>query len=384
MVDSPECEGLESYGWSIRRSARSRPVLGHGRAHDHHVPCRQRCRRRSGSSRPWAIHLRSRPGTGSGIEASAVPASICKSDEGRRQFDELVRTSDVVVDSFSLGTTDAARHRPRRPQLHSIPGSSPVRSPPTGSTPRTVTVPATTGWSRPGPAFSMTRRDDGGQPWSSSMAVPVRTPSSMRPKGSSVAPIETVRSSRGPRGRASARPTSPRWGSPPRCAPDRSVAEGQRVTTSLLQGALAASCLNWQRVEDPGCAAVLDVARRLEVDRGPLRMCGRQMGPSLDTPPPLGPGRGRRGHALGRRARHVVPGRSRSCLHGVGRAVGGHLPPPATGGGVQEVSLPTSGSARRRRRVLASPRSGRRARRWPTSRSSPMAAWSRSTIPRRG
>ena len=27
--------------------------------------------------------------------------------------------------------------------------------------------------------------------------------------------------------------------------------EGQRVTTSLLQGALAAACLNWQRVEDP-------------------------------------------------------------------------------------------------------------------------------------
>ena len=260
-----------------------------------------------------------------------------QSDEGRRQFEELVRTSDVVVDSFSLGTTDTARHRPRLSQSHSIPVSSPVRSPPTGSTPRTVTVPATTGWSRPGPAFSMTRRDGGGRPWSSSMAVPVPTPSSVRPRGSSGAPIETVRSSRAPRGRASARPTSPHWGSLRRCALDRSAVWASVSPHRCLQGALAAACLNWQRVEEPGCAAVLDVARRLEVDRGPLRMCGRQMGPSLDTPPPVGPGRGRRRHALSRRARHFVPGRSRSCLDGVRWDVGGHLPPRTTGGGIQEI-----------------------------------------------
>ena len=77
-----------------------------------------------------------------------------QSDEGRRQFEELVRRSDVVVDSFSFGTTTTARHRPRRPRCTQSPSSSLVRSPPTGSTPRTVTVLATTGWWRPGPAFS--------------------------------------------------------------------------------------------------------------------------------------------------------------------------------------------------------------------------------------
>ena len=112
---------------------------------------------------------------------------------------------------------------------------------------------------------------------------------------------------------------------------------GQRVTTSLLQGALAAVVPELAAGREPGCAAVLDVARRLEVDRGSLRMCGRQMGPSLDAAPPVGPGRGRRGHALGRRAGHVVPGRPGSCLDGARRDVDGHLPPPATGGGVQEV-----------------------------------------------
>ena len=109
------------------------------------------------------------------------------------------------------------------PSARSIPASSPVRSLPTGSTPSTVTVPATTGSSLPGPASSMTKRVGGGQPWSSSMAVPGRTPSSTRPRGSSGVLIERVRSSRGPHGRASARPISPHWGSPPRCALEKSV-----------------------------------------------------------------------------------------------------------------------------------------------------------------
>ena len=133
----------------------------------------------------------------------------------------------------------------------------------------------------------------------------------------------------------------------------------------------------------PGCAAVLDVACRLAVDRGSLRMCGRQVGPSLDAPPPMGPDRRRGGQALGRRAGHVVPGRSRSGLYGVGRDVGGHLPAPATGGGVQEVPVRRVGTRGGGGGSWHHDRPVAGARRWRTSLSSPMAAWSRSTIPSR-
>ena len=79
--------------------------------------------------------------------------------------------------------------------------------------------------------------------------------------------------------------------------------EGQWVETSLLQGALAAVCLNWQRVEQPRRAAVLDVARRLAIDRRPLRVRRRPMGAPLDPSTELGVGVGRRRRPLARRSR---------------------------------------------------------------------------------
>ena len=48
---------------------------------------------------------------------------------------------------------------------------------------------------------------------------------------------------------------------------------GQRVTTSLLQGALAAVVPELAAGGESGRAAVLDVARRFQVDRGPVPVC---------------------------------------------------------------------------------------------------------------
>ena len=266
---------------------------------------------------------------------------------------------------------------------HAIRVSSRVRSPPMESTPRTVSVPATTGSWRPGRAFSMTRRAGGGRRWSSSMAVPVRTPSSVRPRGSSGAPIGTVRSSRAPPGRASARPTSPRWGSPRRCAAREVTGLGQRVTTSLLQGALAAACLNWQRVEDPDAPLYwmwpVD-ARSIEG----LFECAD----------------GKWVHHWTIRPRWVLAAAEGDTLTATGLDTSYRDDPDRVSmepdgmlagiflhGQLAEAfrnSPPTSGSARQRRRDSGSPPSGHRARPWPTNRSSLTVASSRSTIRTRG
>ena len=73
----------------------------------------------------------------------------------------------------------------------------------------------------------------------------------MRPRALCEAQIELDPSFRGRCGRASARPILPRWESPLPCAARVISGEGQHVETSLLQGALASTCLNWQRVENP-------------------------------------------------------------------------------------------------------------------------------------
>ena len=64
-------------------------------------------------------------------------------------------------------------------------------------------------------------------------------------------PIVRARSSPGHRGRASVRPISRPLGIAAALRARQVSGKGQRVTTSLLQGALAATCLNWQRVENP-------------------------------------------------------------------------------------------------------------------------------------
>ena len=64
---------------------------------------------------------------------------------------------------------------------------------------------------------------------------------------------------------------------------------GQRVTTSLLQGALAAVCLELAAGRKSRRTALLDVAGRFEINRGSLRVRRWEMGAPLDRSSPVGP-----------------------------------------------------------------------------------------------
>ena len=66
-----------------------------------------------------------------------------------------------------------------------------------------------------------------------------------------MAPIARARSSRARHGRASAPAYFAALGIAAALRVRETTGEGQQVETSLLQGALAAVCLNWQRVENP-------------------------------------------------------------------------------------------------------------------------------------
>ena len=91
---------------------------------------------------------------------------------------------------------------------------------------------------------------------------------------------------------------------------------GQRVTTSLLQGALAAVTLNWQRVERPDAPLYWMWPLDAAVHRGHLRMRRRTLGAPLDAPTQLGPPGGGRGRPLAGRRRLLLPRRPRPGLDG--------------------------------------------------------------------
>jgi crotonobetainyl-CoA:carnitine CoA-transferase CaiB-like acyl-CoA transferase len=172
------------------------------------------------------------------------------SSEGRKQFDELVLTSDVVVDSFSWGTT--TRLGIDHDAL-------------SGLNPGIVTCSITGYGEHP------VHRDRPGYDG----LVAARTGLLYDQKGRRGTAMEFINGRPGPypefeapeglvRGADRQGPIFPRTPWPSIGATyfatlgiaaalrAREVSGlGQRVTTSLLQGALAASCLNWQRVEDP-------------------------------------------------------------------------------------------------------------------------------------
>ena len=172
------------------------------------------------------------------------------SDEGRRQFDELARTSDVVVDSFSVGTMtrlgiDHAALSERNPGIITC----------------SITAYGEHSGHRARPGY------DG--------LVAARTGLLYDQKGRRGTAMEFINGRPGPypefdapeglvRGADRDGPVFPRTPWPSIGATyfatlgiaaalrARQVSgAGQRVTTSLLQGALAAACLNWQRVENP-------------------------------------------------------------------------------------------------------------------------------------
>ncbi len=173
-----------------------------------------------------------------------------QSEEGGRQFEELVRMSDVVVDSFSFGTTTRL----------GIDHDSLI-----GLNPRLITCSITAYGEHPA------HRDRPGYDG----LVAARTGLLYDQKGRRGTAMEFINGRPGPypefsapeglvRGADRDGPIFPRTPWPSIGATyfatlgiaaavrARQVSGlGQRVTTSLLQGALAASCLNWQRVEDP-------------------------------------------------------------------------------------------------------------------------------------
>ena len=173
-----------------------------------------------------------------------------QSDEGRQQFDQLARTSDVVVDSFSSGTT--TRLGIDHDALSSLNA-------------RVITCSITAYGEHP------VHRDRPGY----DALVAARTGLLYDQKGRRGSAMEFINGRPGPypefdgpeglvRGADRDGPIFPRTPWPSIGATyfatlgiaaalrARQVSGlGQRVTTSLLQGALAASCLNWQRVEDP-------------------------------------------------------------------------------------------------------------------------------------
>ena len=173
-----------------------------------------------------------------------------RSDEGRQQFNEQVRRSDVVVDSFSLGTTTelGVDHEALSALNPSIITCS-------------ITAYGEHSVHRDRPGY------DG--------LVAARTGLLYDQKGRRGTAMEFINGRLGPypefdapeglvRGADREGPVFPRTPWPSIGATyfatlgiaaalrARQVSGmGQRVTTSLLQGALAASCLNWQRVENP-------------------------------------------------------------------------------------------------------------------------------------
>ena len=229
--------------------------------------------------------------------------------EGRQQFDRLVRAADVVVDSFSLGTT--ARLGIDHDALSAL--NSQI-----------ITCSITAYGEHPA------HRDRPGYDG----LVAARTGLLFDQKGRRGTAMEFINGRPGPypefaapeglvRGADRDGPIFPRTPWPSIGATyfaTLGIAAALRAATDQRPGPACDHIAAAGRVgrvvpelaacREPGCAAVLDVARRRAIDRGPLRMCGRQVGPSLDTSPPLGAGRCRRGHALCDRARHFVPGRS--------------------------------------------------------------------------
>jgi crotonobetainyl-CoA:carnitine CoA-transferase CaiB-like acyl-CoA transferase len=173
-----------------------------------------------------------------------------RSDEGRRQFNHLARTSDVVVDSFSLGTTTTLGidHE----ALSTL-------------NPGIITCSITAYGEHSG------HRDRPGYDG----LVAARTGLLFDQKGRRGTAMEFINRRPGPypefdgpeglvRGADRDGPVFPRtpWpsvgaaylatlGTAAALRARQVSGVGQRVTTSLFQGALAASCLNWQRVENP-------------------------------------------------------------------------------------------------------------------------------------
>jgi crotonobetainyl-CoA:carnitine CoA-transferase CaiB-like acyl-CoA transferase len=169
---------------------------------------------------------------------------------GRQQFGQLARASDVVVDSFSLGTTE---------RLGIDHGALSALNP------RIITCSITAYGEHPA------HRDRPGYDG----LVAARTGLLFDQKGRRGTAMEFINGRPGPypefgapeglvRGADREGPIFPRTPWPSVGAAyfatlgiaaalrARQVSGlGQRVTTSLLQGALAASCLNWQRVENP-------------------------------------------------------------------------------------------------------------------------------------
>jgi crotonobetainyl-CoA:carnitine CoA-transferase CaiB-like acyl-CoA transferase len=173
-----------------------------------------------------------------------------RSDEGRRTFEALVLGTDVVLDSFSPGTTDRLGiDHDRLSELN----------------PRVITC-SITGYGEHG--------RDRDRPGYDGL-VAARTGLLYDQKGRRGTAMEYICGRSGPepdfdtpeglvRGADRSGPVCPRSTWPSIGAAyfaalgiasalrAREVSGvGQRVTTSLLQGALAAVCLNWQRVENP-------------------------------------------------------------------------------------------------------------------------------------
>ncbi|HEY1653474.1 MAG TPA: CoA transferase [Acidimicrobiales bacterium] len=173
-----------------------------------------------------------------------------KADEGRREFLALAAQSDVVIDSFSPGTTARLGIDPEALA---------------GVNPRLITCSITGYGEHPA------HRDRPGY----DALVAARTGLLFDQKGRRGTAMEFICGRPGPepefdapeglvRGADRDGPVFPRTQWPSVGATyvatlgimaalrARAVTgQGQRVTTSLLQGALAAACLNWQRVEHP-------------------------------------------------------------------------------------------------------------------------------------
>ena len=159
---------------------------------------------------------------------------------------------------------------------------------------------------------------------------------------------------------------------------------GQRVSTSLLQGALASVCLNWQRVERPEAPLYwmwpVD-ARAIEG----LYECADGRWVHHWTVRPrwvLSSSEGESLASVG--ARCCLPRGSRPGVDGAGRAAHRDLSAPPAGGGLQEVPVrrvgPGGGSGRARDGSGALTGRGS----FGSRPSSPTGAWSKSTIRRSG
>jgi crotonobetainyl-CoA:carnitine CoA-transferase CaiB-like acyl-CoA transferase len=173
-----------------------------------------------------------------------------RSDQGRQTFLQLASSADIVVDSFSPGTTERLGINHAALSEHN---------------PRLITC-SITGYGERG-----RHRDRPGYDG----LVAARTGILYDQKGRTGTAMEYIAGRPGPepefgvpdglvRGADRPGPVFPRSSWPSIGATyvatlgiaaalrAREVSgQGQRVTTSLLQGALAATCLNWQRVENP-------------------------------------------------------------------------------------------------------------------------------------